>query len=105
MIEEMQPEVSPEQDRRLDQETRNSIAFGFDVQNWITSPIGRYVIDKSHKQCEGFRTELETVDPTDADEIRKIQLEIAARRIWQAWLYEAIAEGEAAQKQFIEAGE
>jgi hypothetical protein len=95
-------ELGREEDRREDQKLRNAIAFGFDVQNWVRGPIGRYCTEKSDAEIAGFHLELER--ERDLQKIAELQLEIAARRLWQNWLGEAIQEGLNAQKEFIEQG-
>lgn len=97
-------EVCREEDQRDTHKLRNAIAFGFDVENWVRGPIGRYCAEKAEREERAFLEQLAVVDADDVKEIRRLQMEIALRKVWQAWLAEAINEGLTAQREFIEQG-
>jgi uncharacterized protein YhdP len=84
--------------------TRNTIAFGMDMENFMRSDVGRYLDACSRREIVEFLDELSRVTPTDAEEIRRIQMEIASRRMWADWLSTAIQAGHAAQEVSLERG-
>lgn len=84
---------------------RNRIGFGMDVQVFLNSDIGKYLVRTARAEIESLRGELEDLPAEDVEGNRRVRLELAARRIWQDWLAKAIQEGEAAQETAMERGQ
>ncbi len=77
---------------------RNQIAFGMDMEIFLRSDVGRYLVKRAAEEITHLRQQFETVDASDAKAIRDLQLEIATRRVWQDWIASAIQEGLSAQE-------
>ena len=83
-------------------EARNKIALGMDMENFLRTDVGKYLSGRAEVEIAAFRTQLDDLDPEDSKNIRDIQQEIATRKVWKEWLYEAIQAGEVAQEDAIE---
>jgi len=86
-------------------EIRRTINFGWDMENFLRSDVGRYLTARAEIEITQTRAEFESIDmdaPGAAGEVRKLQLEIAVRKVWKDWIQGAIDQGQAAQEQAIE---
>lgn len=91
-------------DRREEAAILRDVAFGFDVQAFLRSDIGRYLVARGESERLDALEALASVDPENSKAIRDLQFQIAVVDRWQYWLGEAVTTGETAQKQFIEQG-
>lgn len=91
-----------ESDDESRRKTRNTIAFGMDMENFKRSDVGRYLDACARRDIAEHLSELATVDASDTNAIRLLQQEIAARRMWSDWISEAIQAGQAAQETALE---
>ncbi len=86
-------------------QNRRVIAFGMDMDHFLTSQVGRYLEARAQLEIRTFREQLDDLDPSDEKAIRDLQQEIAARKMWKDWLQLAIQEGKAAESIAIERNE
>ena len=85
-----------------DRETLKAINFGFEVQAFLESNLGRYLIGRAEEQIEEAVEKLKHVDPENASQIRALQHTIHVAEDIQYWLGEAIQAGLNAQREFTE---
>ena len=84
------------------QETLQIIDFGFQVEAFLTSEIGRFLVKRAEAEVEEAIDLLKTVKPTEPDAIRDLQTKIWRGESIQYWLAEVIQNGVIAQQQLIE---
>lgn len=102
MSEEM-PAESTAAERGIEElELRKRIALGFDVENFLLSPVGRYLTERAEAEREALLEQLALIDHTKADQIHRIQTRIAVLDHWQEGLAEATTDGNQAQLQLVE---
>lgn len=83
-------------------ELHRAIDFGFQVEAFLQSDIGQYLVKRAEGQIDEAVEELKLA-PADAPEvIRAIQTRIRVAENVQYWLAEAIQAGYAAQEELIE---
>jgi hypothetical protein len=71
--------------------------FGREVENFVTSPIGDFLLKRAHALAEeATATLIEKAHELDKDQIRDLQTDIYRGVSFQRWLGEAILEGHAA---------
>lgn len=78
--------------------------FGLQVQSFLQSKIGRYLIQRAEAQVEEATEGLKTVDPEDPKAIRELQNQVAVAASVQYWLADAILAGDSAQQQLSAEG-
>ncbi len=76
--------------------------FGRIVEDFKSSPVGAFLLEKAHRQMIQARSSLVTADASDADLIRRIQLEARVAESIITWIEEAISQGHSALEQLIE---
>lgn len=81
---------------------QQQIDFGFQVEAFLHSEIGQYLIRRAEMQIDGAVEQLKRCDPEDAKQIRSIQNQIQVAEDLQYWLAEAIQAGVNAQSEFVE---
>lgn len=68
--------------------------FGRDVERFIEEdPIGRYLIARAREQIDEAAQALLTVDPTDAQQVSRLQNKAAVAGHIATWLGEAVQAG------------
>lgn len=70
-----------------------SIAFGLEVENFLQSSIGKYLISRAEEDIEAAVEELKRADPDEPRVIRHLQFKIQLAESIQYWLAEAIQDG------------
>lgn len=70
-----------------------SIAFGFEVEAFLSSDIGKYLIQRADEEIEDAVEELKRADPDIPSVIRALQSKISVAESIQYWLAEAIQDG------------
>lgn len=80
---------------------RNTIDFGFQVEAFMDSEIGKYLIGRAEAEVIEAIEALKTVDPTSPDAIRELQNRVYRGESIQFWLGEAYQSGLNAQQEFI----
>jgi len=67
--------------------------FGQQVEQFLSSEIGRYLIDRAEREAEHAADALKTVHPWRTRRIRELQNIIWVSERVQKWLGEAILDG------------
>ena len=75
------------------------IDLGFQVEAFLQSDIGRYLVQRAEAQIEEAVEKLKRCDPENSTQIRAIQHDIQVAEDIQYWLAEAIQSGLNAQQQ------
>lgn len=75
------------------------IDLGFQVEAFLQSDIGRYLVQRAEAQVEEAVEKLKRCDPENSAQIRAIQNDIQVAEAIQYWLAEAIQSGLNAQQQ------
>lgn len=70
-----------------------SIAFGIEVENFLQSDIGRYLVQRADEEIEDAVEQLKRADPDEPRVIRHLQSRIQVVESIQYWLAEAIQDG------------
>lgn len=70
--------------------------FGKQVEHFLDTGIGRYLIERASKQSEAAVESLKQVDPTDMKAVMKAQLEVRVADSIIVWLGDAVADGQQA---------
>jgi len=73
------------------------IDLGFQVEAFLQSDIGRYLVQRAEAQVDEYVESLKRVDPDDPRQIRSIQHNINVAEAIQYWLADAIQSGINAQ--------
>jgi hypothetical protein len=76
--------------------------FGIDVENFLKSPIGVYILNRSEAEIAEAVETLKKVEPSDSDAIRKLQSVIARNESLGYWLADAIQAGLEVERQLAE---
>ena len=82
-----------------------AIDFGFQVEAFLGSDIGVYLVDRAEKQIAEAVEELKSANAYAPVDIIHIQSRIRVAEQIQYWLAEAIQAGYAAQDELIEANQ
>lgn len=85
------------------QQINAQISFGLDVEQFMQSPIGKYLTERANDDIESALESLKTVDPTDAKAVQSLQNEVHRSEMFLLWMGQAVTEGENASRAFIEA--
>lgn len=78
------------------------VKFGLTVEDFMGSPIGRYLTARSEAERAALLETLADVDPADSKTIAATQTRIQVCEAWRAWLAEAITEAAAARQKIGE---
>lgn len=84
-----------------DQEVRGlmeTAGFGIEVEAFLNSPIGRYLVRRAHQEVDEAVEGLKKADPTDVRRITELQNLIHRAESFDSWLAEAVQEGWAAEQ-------
>lgn len=84
------------------QDIFNAIDFGIEVQAFIGSKVGQYLIKRADADVEDALEQLKEINPSDEREIRSLQTTIKRAESVQYWMAEAIQEGLNAEKLITE---
>ena len=89
-------EQTPEQvDRR---ELIRLIDMGIQVEAFINSDLGRYLLDRSNAEQKAALEQLGSVDPDDPKAIRRLQFNLQVAAGIQNWLADLVVEGRNAEE-------
>lgn len=89
---------------RIADELFREATFMFEVQDFLKTNIGRYLVARSDADIERAMQALATANPEDAKLIRDLQTKIRVASSWQDWLADAITEGKNAHQQLVQMG-
>lgn len=78
------------------------IALGHQAELFFNSELGQYIEEMAQMEVEDASDKLAVVDPFDTKQIRKLQDQIARYVSFKQWMYNAIAEGNAAYQEYLE---
>ena len=81
---------------------QNEIDFGMEVEAFLDSSIGKFIIGRAEDEIDDSLEELKHVSPEDADKIRMLQNRIFRCESIQYWLAEAIQAGSNALRELTE---
>lgn len=81
------------------------IDFGFEVQAFLTSDIGAYLVSRAETEIDEAVEALKRCDPEDSKAIRALQYKVAVAESVQYWLGEAITSGVNAQEELHNQGD
>lgn len=84
MTNEQSPEI---------REIQQSIDLSFQVEAFLLSPIGKYLIGRAEEEIESATEVLKRIDPEDPKSIRVQQQIIQVAESVQYWLADAIQAG------------
>lgn len=99
----MTDNASPSSDlRQVGKELHQAIDFGFQVQAFLASEIGQYLVKRAEDEIEAAVEELKCVNAFAPDAIRTIQGKVQVAERFQYWLADAYQAGVAAQEQLID---
>lgn len=76
--------------------------FGRIVEDFTSSPVGSYLIERAARQSLQATEELKKVDAANADEVRSLQLKARVADNVIEWLEDAIRSGHSALEQLKE---
>lgn len=68
-------------------------ALGEEAERFITSPLGKFMIERAEGEVKDAVEALKVIDPTDTQEIRILQNKIKTGEDFQYWLAEAVQDG------------
>lgn len=83
------------------EEVLNQAVFGRQVEDFLSSDVGRYLLEKSEERYIMALTGLKTVVPTDTGAIERLQNEARWAESFRTWLMDAVTDGLRA-KQILE---
>jgi len=75
------------------------VELQFDMQAFVQSTVGRYLVGAAERDRAAALEELATTNPDDPNQIRDLQQRVAVVDAWQGWIADAITEGKVAQQQ------
>ena len=76
--------------------------FGRMVEDFKSSPIGAYLVEKAERQSLAATEELKKVNAANSDDVRELQLKARVADSIIYWLEEAILKGYSALEQLKE---
>lgn len=76
-----------------------TVEFGLDVEQFIRSPIGQYLLRKAGEERIDALADLVEVSPADSEQIRALQSTIKRSDSLLFWLNDAIQSGKNAEAQ------
>ncbi|HXK61222.1 MAG TPA: hypothetical protein PLP42_15145 [Acidobacteriota bacterium] len=79
-----------------------TIDFGMEVEAFLQSDIGRYLVKRAESEVDSAVETLKEVDPEDAKSVRGLQNTIRVAESIQYWLADAIQSGMNAQVELYE---
>lgn len=83
----------------------NQIDFGMQVEAFLGSEVGKYLIGRAEHDVEEATEQLKNADPENPKLIRTLQNKIKCAESIQYWMAEAIQSGHLAQMQLREQDE
>ena len=84
------------------QELLKTVDFGFQVQAFLESELGRYLTARAEADVTEALHQLKNVDSENPKAIRALQTKVAVAENVLYWLAEAIQSGQAAERQLTQ---
>jgi len=94
--------MSAEQPNRDMEALRATIGLGLDAKVFASSTLGKHMIARANAQRETALDALGDVDPEDPKAIRELQNTKRVAELFLHWLASFEAEGEDAERAFVE---
>lgn len=82
----------------LDDPNVRAATFGRQVELFLESDIGAYLVERAKEQTAAAVEDLKRVDPTDTTQIMAAQMKARIADSIMAWLGDAIAQGESSRE-------
>lgn len=82
----------------IDQLAMAEVKLGIELEQFLNSETGQYLHGRAAADLHDAWVELEKVDPTDPEAIRKTQNKAWVARNFLAWMAEAISNGRNAEQ-------
>lgn len=102
------PAVDPQAEQER-QERLRIVALGISAENFVGSPLGRYIVLRAEKEREAALEELVAADPHATTVVQNLQNRVRVIDMVQQWIADAIVEGQAQERalvnESIEAGQ
>jgi hypothetical protein len=76
-----------------DEKAMATIRLGIEVDNFVQSNIGTYLLAQAENEITAARIKLDDIDPEDSKSIRKLQNDIYCAKSFRAWLIYAVQDG------------
>ena len=76
--------------------------FGIEVERFLSTPIGKYLVERAEREGDEAIKAMKQVDPSNESEVRKVQDGLTIPDKVVSWLAEAIGEGHACEYQLHE---
>jgi peroxiredoxin family protein len=89
-------------DAKLDEAALRAVALGMDVEAFLNSSVGRYIVTRAEQERVAWLEQLLNVDAEDAKEIRACQHHIGVIDAVMQWLADAVTEARNAEQQLYE---
>jgi hypothetical protein len=67
--------------------------FGEQVQEFLHSPIGDYLIKQAERELQDAIDQLKAVDPTQVQSVTLLQIQIQQLEKFESWLGAAVQDG------------
>jgi hypothetical protein len=75
------------------------VRLGLDTEQFLKTPVGRYLLGRAEHDAQDAIDRLKTVDAADANAVRKAQGDAILVERFMAWLNDAIMNGRNAEEQ------
>ncbi len=75
-----------------DPQVRTAV-FGQQVQEFLRSEIGHFLIQRAEKELGEAIEKLKTANPRDAENIVRLQVQVALLEKFESWLGDAVQDG------------
>jgi hypothetical protein len=88
--------------QQFDAETELRIAevrLGMQAEDFVRSPIGRYLLGRAQIEVDDATTKLKRVSPADTEAVRALQNRVLLMESFGGWIQDAIANGNNAEAQ------
>lgn len=89
-------------DAKLDELAVKTVALGLDVEAFLHSPVGRYLVQRAEAERAAALEKLKDADAEDAKAIRRYQHQVGVIDAIQQWLADAIHDAHNAEQQLFE---
>lgn len=83
-------------------ELYRAVDFGMEVQAFVGSRIGKYLIGRAEEEAAAATEALKDIEPEDSTGVRRLQNLVKRAEGVQYWMAEAIQAGLDAQRQIME---
>lgn len=93
------------QEQRDIEQMRAEVAFGLDVQQFMTTSMGKYLTQRAQIEIDDAKDGLVDVDPEDHRAVRELQNKAKVASMFLEWMGEAVTTGEMAQIEWQAAAE